>query len=93
MATLSPATLTALGAALDLNLGSLALTTTASVTTTGGIVTGNTSAVGGAIYSGSGTASAGLGNNGDFYLRTDTPGTLAQRIYIKSGGSWVNALA
>lgn len=48
---------------------------------------------GATIYSGSGAPSAGVGQNGDWYLRTDTPGTLAQRIYIKSAGSWTNALA
>ena len=47
----------------------------------------------GAIYSGTGVPSNADGNSGDIYFRTDTPGTLAQRIYIKNGGSWVNALA
>lgn len=39
-------------------------------------------------YSGSGAPSAGLGNNGDYYLRSDTPGTTNQRIYVKSAGAW-----
>jgi hypothetical protein len=41
------------------------------------------------IYSGNGVPAAGLGANGDFYFRTDTPGTANQRIYIKSAGAWV----
>ena len=59
----------------------------------GPVVPGNNTAAGGSLWSGSGVPSAGLGANGDFYLRTDTPATLAQRIYIKSAGSWINALA
>lgn len=47
----------------------------------------------GKIFQGSGVPNNANGNNGDIYFRTDTPGTLAQRIYIKSGGSWTNALA
>lgn len=45
------------------------------------------------LFSGSGVPSAGLGQNGDVYFRSDTPGTLAQRQYIKSAGAWVNAYA
>lgn len=41
------------------------------------------------LYSGSGAPSSGLGSNGDFYFRSDTPGTANQRIYVKSGGSWI----
>jgi hypothetical protein len=47
----------------------------------------------GAIFQGSGVPNNANGNNGDMYFRTDTPATLAQRIYIKSAGAWVNALA
>jgi len=39
--------------------------------------------------SGSGTPAVGMGINGDFYFRTDTPGTANQRIYVKSSGAWV----
>lgn len=60
---------------------------------TNGIQLGNGASVSGTVYSGSGAPAAGLGVNGDFYFRTDTPATLAQRIYIKSAGSWINALA
>lgn len=41
------------------------------------------------FYSGSGAPSNGNGSNGDYYFRTDTPGTANQRIYVKSSGSWV----
>src|SRR5262249_39847299 len=41
------------------------------------------------MYSGSGAPAASLGANGDYYFRTDTPGTVNQRIYIKSAGSWL----
>lgn len=41
------------------------------------------------IYGGSGVPSNANGNNGDFYLRGDTPATVNQRIYTKQGGSWV----
>lgn len=44
------------------------------------------------IYGGSGVPSNSNGNNGDFYLRGDTPGTANQRIYTKQGGSWVGIL-
>jgi hypothetical protein len=40
------------------------------------------------LYSGSGVPAAGLGINGDYYFRSDTPGTANQRIYVKSAGSW-----
>jgi hypothetical protein len=44
----------------------------------------------GQMYAGSGAPSNGDGtNNGTFYFRHDTPGTAGQRIYVKSGGSWV----
>lgn len=43
---------------------------------------------GSTFYSGSGVPSNGNGTNGDYYFRTDTPGTANQRIYVKSAGSW-----
>lgn len=43
----------------------------------------------GAIYQGSGVPSNAVGNNGDAYFRTDTPGVANQRIYVKSAGVWV----
>jgi hypothetical protein len=42
------------------------------------------------IFSGSGAPSGGA--NGDYYLRTDTPGTANQRLYVKSAGTWVGIL-
>jgi hypothetical protein len=47
--------------------------------------------IGGAatIRSGSGVPSNSLGVNGDFYFRTDTPGTANQRLYVRSAGSYV----
>lgn len=47
---------------------------------------------GGKIFQGSGAPSNANGNNGDVYLRTDTPGTVNQRIYFKSAGSWSGVL-
>lgn len=42
----------------------------------------------GAIYQGSGAPNNANGNNGDYYFRTDTPGTANQRLYVKSAGTW-----
>lgn len=42
------------------------------------------------IQVGSGAPSGG--SNGDFYFRTDTPGTSNQRLYVKSAGSWTGIL-
>jgi hypothetical protein len=38
---------------------------------------------------GVGAPSNATGNNGDYYLRTDTPAVANQRIYVKSAGAWV----
>lgn len=54
------------------------------VSITNGIQLGGASTT----YSGSGAPSVSLGNNGDYYLRSDTPGTANQRIYVKSAGAW-----
>jgi len=43
----------------------------------------------GTLYMGSGAPSNVNGANGDFFFRTDTPGTVNQRIYVKSAGAWV----
>lgn len=40
------------------------------------------------LLSGSGIPGAGLGANGDYYFRVDTPGTANQRLYVKSAGAW-----
>jgi hypothetical protein len=47
---------------------------------------------GGTFYSASGVPAAGLGSNGDYYFRTDTPATVNQRIYVKSAGTWTGIL-
>lgn len=39
------------------------------------------------ISVGSGVPTGGA--NGNYYFRTDTPGTANQRVYVKSAGSWV----
>lgn len=41
------------------------------------------------LFSGSGVPNNTYGSNGNFYFRSDTPGTSNQRIYVKSAGSWV----
>ena len=46
----------------------------------------------GTLYSGAGAPAAGLGANGDGYLRTDTPGVANQWLYKKSAGAWVGVL-
>jgi hypothetical protein len=46
----------------------------------------------GAVYMGSGAPSNTNGSNGDFYFRTDTPGTVNQRLYVKAAGSWTGIL-
>jgi hypothetical protein len=42
-----------------------------------------------AHYAGTGVPNNANGVNGDYYFRSDTPGTANQRIYVKSGGVWV----
>jgi hypothetical protein len=42
-----------------------------------------------ALFQGTGVPNNANGNNGDFYLRGDTPGTANQRLYVKSAGAWV----
>lgn len=44
------------------------------------------------LFSVNGAPGAGLGNNGDFALRVDTPGTVNQRLYVKSAGTWSGIL-
>src|SRR5215831_18568033 len=62
--------------------------------TSAGTVTATTSlTVGTAVLrGGSGAPATGLGNVGDFYFRTDTPGTANQRIYIKTAAATWTAL-
>lgn len=44
------------------------------------------------IYGGAGVPNNANGNNGDYYFRSDTPGTVNQRIYCKAAGAWVGIL-
>ena len=44
------------------------------------------------IFTGTGVPAAGLGANGDWYIRQDTPGTANQRLYVKSAGAWTGIL-
>ncbi|MEO8453315.1 MAG: glycosyl hydrolase family 28-related protein, partial [Gemmatimonadota bacterium] len=41
------------------------------------------------IYAGTGAPSNANGRDGEYYFRSDTPGTANQRIYVKAGGSWI----
>lgn len=50
---------------------------------------GNTTQATSALFQGTGVPNNANGNNGDFYLRGDTPGTANQRLYVKSAGAWV----
>ncbi len=45
------------------------------------------------VYTGIGVPPNSLGNNGDLYIRSDRPGTLNQRLYLKSAGAWVATAA
>jgi hypothetical protein len=57
----------------------------AAVTAGGALQLGNGAAVGGRLWSGSGAPSIAASVAGDFYFRTDTPGTSLQRIYVATG--------
>lgn len=46
----------------------------------------------GRLFQGSGVPANGNGNNGDVYLRTDTPAVANQRIYNRQAGAWVGIL-
>lgn len=43
---------------------------------------------GDSFLTGSGAPSNSLGQDGQYYFRSDTPGTANQRIYVKVSGSW-----
>lgn len=45
-----------------------------------------------AIYSGSGAPTNANGNNGDWYIRTGTPGVANQRLYIRIAGTWTGVI-
>ena len=68
----------------------------------GGIRLGNNPSVtsgqipvasGARLFSGSGAPGTITGEaSGDFYFRTDTPGTANQRLYVYNGSSWTGIL-
>ena len=45
------------------------------------------------VYTGIGVPPNILRNNGDLYIRSDRPGTVSQRPYLKSAGAWVATAA
>jgi len=47
----------------------------------------------GALWGGEGIPSIALGNDGDFYFRTDTPVIVGQQLYVKSNGEWTEILS
>lgn len=59
----------------------------------GGFQPGYGTTVGGTFYSCSGVPSSGIGIVGDAYLRTDTPSTANQRLYVKTASTiWLGIL-
>lgn len=81
------------GSGVDVNLYRAAantLQTDGTFKTGAGIQPGTPAgaAQAGNLFQGSGAPSNSNGNNGDYYFRTDTPGTANQRLYVKSAGSW-----
>lgn len=44
------------------------------------------------IWAGNGVPSNSFGINGDWYMRTGTPGTANQRLYVKNAGTWAGVL-
>jgi hypothetical protein len=67
-------------------------TSLASVSALGAVQPGNGTVTGGQFWSGSGVPSNAMGANGDAYLRTDTPTTANQRLYVRSAGAWIGIL-
>lgn len=65
----------------------------ASVSTTGGHQLGNGTVAGPTLWGGSGVPAGTLGAIGDYYFRSDTPGTANQRLYVKTAaGTWTAIL-
>lgn len=69
--------------------GTNSFTTTSN---TGYVQPGNGTAAGGHFYSGSGVPNIAASVAGDLYLRTDTPSTSGQRLYIATAGNTWTAL-
>jgi len=85
----TPAVSDAISATQAYLLGTQPVTFSGPVASSNAIKPGNTAVPGGSLWSGSGVPAPGLGGNGDYYFRTDTPATSLQRIYVKSAGAWV----
>lgn len=75
------------GKALGGDVGSLLPAAGGTMTT---IV--NSSGSASTLWSGTGVPASAMGNNGDFYLRSDAPGTANQRIYVKAAGAWTGVV-
>lgn len=60
--------------------------------TTNALVPGNGTTTAGSLWGGSGAPLSTLGYSGDYYFRTDVPGTGSQRIYVKNGASWIGII-
>jgi len=78
-----PTTITEFGAVFDMDMS-------AYNEHVGGVNPGNGSVAGGFMFAGSGAPAAGLGSNGDYYLRSD--GGSSTHIYFKSSGSWAGII-
>ncbi|MHB8529198.1 MAG: hypothetical protein ACYC8V_06765, partial [Caulobacteraceae bacterium] len=46
----------------------------------------------GGLWAGIGAPNNTYGANGDFYFRSDTPGTANQRIYVRNAGAWTGII-
>ncbi|HEY1295480.1 MAG TPA: hypothetical protein VGJ60_20570 [Chloroflexota bacterium] len=68
-------------------LGNMPVVFNGPVASSNAIKPGNGSSPGGSLWSGSGAPATGLGSIGDYYFRTDTPGTANQRIYVKTAAA------
>lgn len=77
-------------------LATVGTTTVGGISSSGGLLPGQLNSGGvissSFIYSGSGVPANTYGNNGDFYFRSDTPGTTNQRLYVKNAGAWAGVL-
>lgn len=64
-----------------------------SASGTASLGVGNGTLAGPKLWGGTGAPATGLGAVGDFYFRSDTPGTANQRIYAKTAAAvWTGIL-
>lgn len=66
--------------------------TYATYVATGSVQPGNNTTAGGHLWSGSGAPNIAASVAGDYYLRTDTPGTANQRLYVATAGNTWSAI-